>query len=204
MFRVLCWIVLVLAVLTAGAGAARADDEVGLSLDGHTWTADLNRPLFDPAMRWIPGDVETRSFWVRNDGPAKASMKIGVRTTDPDALFAQDDILIDARVRGGRWAPLSHGRGTRALTDRTLAKGGRVRVDLRVTFVPEATNRTELSAASRSTSSSGSPKRGAATSPATTTPATTAPTAACRTPALRWSRGSCGWPACCSAAASSS
>ena len=48
MFRVLCWIVLVLAVLTAGAGAAHADDEVGLSLDGHTWTADLQSAALRP------------------------------------------------------------------------------------------------------------------------------------------------------------
>ena len=61
----LCWIVLVSAVLTAGAGAARANDEVGLSLDGQTWTSELGVPL-RPAHALVPGDIETRSFWVRN------------------------------------------------------------------------------------------------------------------------------------------
>ena len=89
--RALCWTVLLSFVLTIDAGAARAD-EVGLSLDGQVWTSVLRRPLFDPAFRWVPGDTETRSLWVRNQGPTPASMRITLRTTDPDLLLARDDL----------------------------------------------------------------------------------------------------------------
>lgn len=143
MLRVICWIVLVSAVLTAEAGAARAD-EVGLSLDGRTWTPDLDRPLFDPRMRWVPGDVEIRSFWVRNESATKASMNVGVRTSDPDALLSQDDFLVDARVRGGTWVALPRNGGGLTLTDRTLPASGRIRIDLRVTFDATSENRTQV------------------------------------------------------------
>lgn len=138
--------VVALAVVSAGAAPARAADEVGLSLDGRSWTTDLSRPLFDPRMRWVPGDVETRSFWVRNQGPTAASLRVAVRTSDPGALIAEDDIEIAARVRDGRWVPLT-GAGPapddRVLGDGPLAEGERVRVDLRARFVPWSTNRSE-------------------------------------------------------------
>lgn len=144
MLRATCWTLLVSIALAIGAGPARAENAVGLSLDGQTWTSELQRPLFDPAMRWVPGDTETRSFWVRNQGPTAASTQIAVRTTDADGLLVQDDIAIDARVRGGAWTSLSDPAGSQTLTDGGLAKGNRVRVDLRVAFLPESTNRSEL------------------------------------------------------------
>ena len=142
--RVLCWTVLVSIAVAIGAGPASAADEVGLSLDGQTWTDELRRPLFDPALRWVPGDTEQRSFWVRNQGPSRASMRIRVETKDPGGLLRRDDIRIDARVSGGSWTPLPDAGGAQPLTDQTLAMGDRVRVDLRVAFVAESTNPSEL------------------------------------------------------------
>jgi LPXTG-motif cell wall-anchored protein len=144
MYRVLCSILLAAVVLTTGASAARADDEVGLSLDGHQWSSSLSRPLFDPAFRWVPGDTETRSLWVRNQGPTSASMQIGLRALESSALLADDDLQIDARVHNGTWLPLGTDGTTQTLVDRGLAKGARVRVDLRVAFVPTSTNDTQL------------------------------------------------------------
>ncbi|MEZ0580021.1 LPXTG cell wall anchor domain-containing protein [Nocardioides sp. MH1] len=144
MYRVLCSVLLAAVVLTTGAGAARADDEVGLSLDGHQWSASLSRPLFDPAFRWVPGDTETRSLWVRNQGPTAASMEVGMRTLDPDALVQNEDLRIDARVHHGSWLPLTADGTAQTLLDRGLEKGARVRIDLRVAFDPASTNVTQV------------------------------------------------------------
>lgn len=146
MFRRLCWTVLLALAsiaLTINVDAARADDAVGLSLDGRTWTAELRRPLFEAGFRWVPGDVETRSLWVRNQGPTAASMRIVLRTTDRAALLVNDDLQVDARVHDGAWTALADG-SARALTDDVLAQGDRVRIDVRVSFDSDATNRTQL------------------------------------------------------------
>lgn len=140
--RCVCCAVLASIALTIDAGAAHADAEVGLSLDGHSWVSELRRPLFDPAFRWVPGDTETRSLWVRNQGPTAAAMQIALRTTDPDLLLARDDLRVVARVKDGPWTSLAGG-ADQTLTDEILPTGDRVRVDLRVAFVPQATNRTE-------------------------------------------------------------
>ena len=140
--RLVPWTVLASIALTIDAGAAHADGNVGLSLDGHSWASELRQPLFDPAFRWVLGDTETRSFWVRNQGPTAASMRIALRTTDPDRLVAREDLRIDARVWGGSWTSLAGG-ADQALTDEAIPEGDRVRLDLRVVFVPGATNPTE-------------------------------------------------------------
>ena len=142
--RAICWTVLASIVLVINTGSAHASDEIGLSLDGRTWTSDLRRPLFEPAMRWVPGDSETRSLWVRNQGPTGASMRLAVRSTDLDTLLERDDILISARVRGGRWVPLNDGGAGSPLTEGALAQGDRLRLDVRVAFVAAATNRSEV------------------------------------------------------------
>ncbi len=142
--RAMCWTVLASIVLAINTGSAHASDEIGLSLDGRTWTSELRRPLFEPAMRWVPGDSETRSLWVRNQGPTGASMRLAVRSTDLDGLLERDDILISARVRGGSWVPLHDGGAGRTLTEGALAQGDRLRLDVRVAFVAAATNGSEV------------------------------------------------------------
>ena len=54
------------ALILLTATPAVAADEIGLSSDGFSWGSTLPQPLFDPAFRWVPGDRETASFWVRN------------------------------------------------------------------------------------------------------------------------------------------
>ncbi len=143
MFRLLSWTVLAPIALTINAGAAQAGDEIGLSLDGSSWTSELKRPLFEPRMRWVPGDTETRSFWVRNQGPTAASVRIAVRADDPDGLLARDDIVIEARMHGGTWLPLPDAGASSALTDDVMAQGDRLQVDVRVAFDPASTNQSE-------------------------------------------------------------
>lgn len=140
--RALCLSALVPIVLALGAGPVYADDLVGVSLDGSDWTDQLRRPLFDPALRWVPGDTETRSFWVRNQGPTAASMQLALRRTGLGPLLSRHDVQIDGRVDGGSWTSLTDDAG-RTLADGVLAQGEEVRVDVRVAFAPEATNPSE-------------------------------------------------------------
>jgi len=62
-------VVLCGACLVAPAAPARAADELGSSTDGRTWVSSLATPLFAPSFRWVPSDVETASFYVRNQAP---------------------------------------------------------------------------------------------------------------------------------------
>ncbi|KAA1424123.1 LPXTG cell wall anchor domain-containing protein [Nocardioides antri] len=134
----------VLLASVVGAASARAADEVGLSSDGVVWYDALHRPLFDPAQRWVPGDVETASFYVRNQGPSAAQLTIEVRSADGARLLADDDIEITARAEGREWLAVENGRASPWLTERAIEQGGQVRVDVTVRFVWQAPNSTML------------------------------------------------------------
>lgn len=133
---------LLLAAVVAAA-PARAADEVGLSADGVVWYDALHRPLFDPSVRWVPGDAETASFYVRNQGPSAAQLTIEVRSADGVRLLA-GDVAIAARAEGRRWLAIDNGMASPWLTERAIARGGQVRVDVQVRFLWHAPNDTML------------------------------------------------------------
>jgi len=148
---------LVAATPTGAVAAA----EIGLSKDGSNWSSTLTRPLFDPAFRWVPGDDETSSFFVRNQGPSGAVLTISVRSADTDQLLSNSDIELSARVDGGSWIKLANGVATSGLTERSVARGGTARVDVRVRFDPSSVNTSQtksvpLKFAIRLTQASGS------------------------------------------------
>lgn len=120
------------------AAPAHADDELGLSRDGVSWSADLGAPLFEPGLRLVPGDVETRSFLVRNDGPSAGVLTVNVVAGDPDALLASGSLSVEAQVGGGSWVPVGIGR-TRAVTALEVARGARTKVSVRARFAAEST-----------------------------------------------------------------
>ena len=122
------------------AAPAHAADEVGLSLDGQTWAGSLRRPLFDPDVRWVPGDSETASFLVRNQGPSAAWLTIEVLGTDSDQLLANGEIEMSVRARGGDWETVVNGVPSRSLTTAAVAEGGRTRVDLQAVFAWDSPN----------------------------------------------------------------
>ena len=145
------WSVAPIALSTAvslaavvSAAPARAADEIGLSPDGVVWYDALHRPLFDAERRWVPGDAETASFYVRNAGNSAAQLTIEVRSADGAGLLADDDIEITARSGVGRWHQVHNGLASSWLTDNAIAEGGRVRVDVKVQFVRQASNGTML------------------------------------------------------------
>jgi LPXTG-motif cell wall-anchored protein len=126
-------------VVAAPAGAVAAD-EIGLSKDGSHWSSTLPAPLFDPDFRWVPGDDETGSFFVRNQGPTGARLTISVRAADTDQLLSNSDIELSARVDGGSWITLANGVATSALTQRSITRGGTARIDVRARFDPSSVN----------------------------------------------------------------
>ncbi|KRB74131.1 hypothetical protein ASE01_19300 [Nocardioides sp. Root190] len=129
------------AVLAVGVAAApaHADGEIGLSNDGTTWGDQLATPLFDPSFIWVPGDVEERSFFVRNDGPSAAELTVDVVAADPDTLLADDDFLVEARLGNGAWVNIEDGTTSLRSTSLDVAEGVSTTVTLRGTFRPEST-----------------------------------------------------------------
>ncbi|MEG9226178.1 hypothetical protein [Aeromicrobium sp. Sec7.5] len=123
--------------------AAQAADEVEFSDDGAAWSSSLPDPVFDPAFRWVPGDSQTASFFVRNNGPSAALMTIEARSADTDELLADDDIDLQARVAGGSWVALDNGVITGPLTQGSIARGDVVEVQVNATFDPDATNQSQ-------------------------------------------------------------
>lgn len=139
--RTICMMTSVMLLTAAPASAA---NEIAVSLDGSSWGSSLSQPLFDPNFLWVPGDDETSSFYVRNDGPSGARMRVDVQSTDPNNLVADDDILVWARVDGGAWTRLADGVAPTALTERIVGEGGVTRVDLRVVFDPASVNQSQV------------------------------------------------------------
>lgn len=128
-------------LVVAGAAApASADDEIGLSRDGVSWSRQLDAPLFDDAFLWVPGDIEQESFIVRNDGPSAGELAVDVVSEDPDGLLASDAFLLEARVGTGEWVEIA--AGTTAVTPTVLdvPEGARTRITVRGTFRPETTD----------------------------------------------------------------
>ncbi len=130
--------------VTVPAAAAHADDELGVSLDGVTWAHEITAPLFDPSFRFVPGDSETTTFLVRNEGPSQGVLSVEVAAQDPDGLLADDQFLVEARVDGGAWTPVEPGATTVAPAELPVPVGSSVPVDLRATFDPASTRMDEV------------------------------------------------------------
>lgn len=128
-----------LAVVGAAAPAS-ADDEIGLSRDGVSWSRQLDAPLFDDGFLWVPGDVEQESFLVRNDGPSDGELAVDVLTDDPDGLLAADAFHLEARIGTGEWVEIVDGTTVLEPAVLDVPQGARSRVTVRGTFLPETTD----------------------------------------------------------------
>lgn len=126
------------------AAPAHAEGEIGLSRDGRSWSDDLPGPLFDPALRWVPGDARTASFLVRNQGPSAGDLTASVRADDASGLLASPDFALEARVDDGPWVEVADGL-TQIVADRVVARGAISTVQVRGTFAAAATGSQQLS-----------------------------------------------------------
>lgn len=124
--------------------AAHADDEIALSLDGVHWHASLATPLFDGSVQWVPGDVRTASFHVRNDGSDAGDLEIAVARTESYSLLDSGFLTVSARAGDGPWTPVDE-MTPKSLVDGTeVASGADVPVLVRVTLAENAPNDTKL------------------------------------------------------------
>lgn len=133
---------LLVAGLLAGSPAtASADSAMWLSADGATWTHQLDRPVFDPSARWVPGEARTSAFLVRNDGVTGARLVVRPALAATSSPLA-DHVSLSARLAGGAWVPVSSDRITE-LAGSLPTDGSTTRVELRAALDPLAPNRSQ-------------------------------------------------------------
>ena len=81
---------------------------------------------------------------MRNEGPTPAQLSIEVRSAGGADRLAADDVEIMARTAGLDWLVIENGIAPSWLTGRAIERGGRVRVDIKVTFDSRTPNRSML------------------------------------------------------------
>ena len=150
-------LVMTVTILAAPA-AAQADDELGLSTDGRTWSSSLTTSLFDPDMRWVPGDSETSAFYVRNQSSDQGKLEIDVLGSEVDSLLETGDLHVATRVGDGDWVSVS-APGRQDLSRSRVAPRDVAKVAVRVSFDysspnPSQVKRLKLAFAVRLTQSS--------------------------------------------------
>lgn len=124
------------------AGPASADG-IGLSNDGAHFGDGLAGPLFDPDVRWVPGDERTARFWVRNDATQAGALRLTMTDDGVRSLLATGDVTVSARAAGTGWTSVDS-TGTRVLVDDTVVPPrGRRWVDVRVAFDPASGNESQ-------------------------------------------------------------
>jgi hypothetical protein len=118
-----------LGPVTARPAAARAEP-LQVSLDGHRWSARIDRPLFESDRRWVPGDVETVTVWARNTSTDAASLTIQVLDQGGDSRL-EDELQLTAMANG---QPLTGTAGY------PVGPGTPVPIDLALAFPASAGN----------------------------------------------------------------
>lgn len=121
---------------------AHADGELGLSYDGTTWHESLSRPLFDPDVRWVPGDVRTARFFVRNQSDDAGTMTLDVARVRRTALVDSGYLRISARSGHDPWTSLEDGDVSTLIDDVLVSAGRPVPVEVRVAMGSQAPNGT--------------------------------------------------------------
>lgn len=125
------------------APAANAADELHVSWDGDAWSEQLSEPLFDPAVRWVPGDFEVKVFYIRNHAKGGATLTIAVTSTDRDYLLRYEDIRLSARVASDDWVDLERTEQNFRLNNDALPAGEVRKVEVRAHFNSDSPNRSQ-------------------------------------------------------------
>jgi len=134
------------AAIWLTATPAIAAEEIGLSSDGVSWGSTLSQPLFDPAFRWVPGDRETASFWVRNQSRDPALLDVSILGTSIDSLMETGDLSVTvAAESGGGTSTTTTGRHE-LLSSRAVRPGQTERIDVTVAIDPASTNQSQIKA----------------------------------------------------------
>jgi LPXTG-motif cell wall-anchored protein len=128
-----------LALLIGPTSVAANHGVVAVSADGVHWTTALTTPIFDPNVRWVPGDSRMASFFVRNGGATPAVVRLQVHSAAAD-LVPSADVMFAARTNTGAWVPLARDGDSAVLSVAPVRVDGDARVDVRVLFDPASRN----------------------------------------------------------------
>lgn len=126
------------------AAPAHAANELGLSLDQKTWTSSISTPLFDPDIRWVPGDSESATFYVRNHGGDAGDLTVDVLGSTAGNLIDSGDLHITAKGGGGDWTMVSTAGRHRLLSAPSIPDGHIVPIKVNVLFDAASVNPTQL------------------------------------------------------------
>lgn len=137
--------IMILAVGTATP--AHAAGELGLSVDGVTWVPSINTPLFDSSMTWVPGDSESVTFFVRNQGGSPGNLTVDVIGSSAGDLLDSGDLHVTAKGGGGEWVVVSDAGQHRLLTAPDIADQAVTPITVNASFDASSVNMTQLSAA---------------------------------------------------------
>lgn len=124
--------------------AAHAADELGLSNDGTTWASTLPAPLFDPNVRWVPGDRQEESFWVRNLSGDGAVLDIAVLGSPIDSLVETGDLDVEVKAGNGPWHATDQAGRHTLVSSMPVEAGQREKVTVAVDFDPASTNHSQF------------------------------------------------------------
>jgi hypothetical protein len=124
--------------------AAHAADELGLSNDGTTWASTLPAPLFDSNFRWVPGDRQERSFWVRNQSGDEAVLDIAVLGSSVDSLMDTGDLKVEVKAGDGAWHSTDQAGDQKLVSSLSVTAGQREKVTVAVDLDAASSNHSQL------------------------------------------------------------
>lgn len=133
-----------LILASTSSAPASAAGELGLSLDGTHWLSSISSPLFEPSFRWVPGDSETETFFVRNQSGSTGYLTVDILGSTADNLIESGALRITAKGGGGNWTTVSEGGTQRLLTAPNIADGKVSAIKVTVSFDASSTNPTQL------------------------------------------------------------
>lgn len=126
------------------ASPASAASKLELSADGVTWGSSLSAPLFDPAFRWVPGDSQTRSFYVRNHTGQDAVLDVIMLPAQFGDLMKSGDLTVSAQVDGGAWTGATSADNSHFLIASAPVPGKAVRkINVRIDLSAGSTDATQ-------------------------------------------------------------
>lgn len=144
MRRIVSHAAVVLVIVLASTTPAAASSEIGLSRDGIAFAPKLDAPLFDPATLWVPGDVRTETFYVRNQATDNADMSIDVIGASRDSLMDTGALMVSLRGSDAVWHDVTDPGMQRVVSAADLASGRAARIDVKVALLNGAPNMTQV------------------------------------------------------------
>ncbi|MBC7595092.1 MAG: LPXTG cell wall anchor domain-containing protein [Kineosporiaceae bacterium] len=134
----------VLIAMFSTAAPAAAAGELGISSDSVTYAPTFHGPLFGTAIRWVPGDSRTATFYVRNQSPDLASLAITLLGNHIGDLLESGDVTVTATGGGGAVSPVSNGNEQLLLLASGITGGEVVPVHVTVDFNESSPNDTQM------------------------------------------------------------